>query len=153
MKALKYALILLGALLILQPAMASVQPNAAATTETAAASASLTKKDLKTLTKEKKAELRAQKQEERRAKFLNWLSRMAADSNEQLIAAVLCFFLGGLGLHRVYLQSNPIIILWYLITLGGIFGLIPLIDFIRLLMGQVDHYKGNDNLFRAFQSS
>ncbi|MBK6949892.1 MAG: TM2 domain-containing protein [Saprospiraceae bacterium] len=95
--------------------------------------------------------MRSLKKEERRARFFNWLSDKLADSDTQLVAILLCFFLGGLGIHRVYLKSNPIIILWYFLTLGGFFGLIPLIDFIRLIMGQVDHYEGNNSLFRAFQ--
>ena len=81
--------------------------------------------------------------------LLKWYKK--ADDNEGIIAAVICFFLGGLGIHRVYLNSEPIIILWYLITLGGIFGLIPLIDFIRLIIGHVDHYRENNDLFAAFK--
>ena len=114
------------------------------------ASTALTAKQLK---KQQKKEARAQKRAERRAKFLAWFSQKLADSDEQLIAIILVIFVGGLGIHRVYLQSKPIIILWYLLTLGGFFGLIPLIDLIRLAIGQVDHYKGNDSLFRAFQSA
>jgi len=110
----------------------------------------LTAKQLK---KQQKKEARAQKRAERRAKFLAWFSQKLADSDEQLIAIILVIFVGGLGIHRVYLQSKPIIILWYFLTFGGIFFLIPLIDLIRLAMGQVDHYKGNDSLFRAFQSA
>lgn len=114
------------------------------------AGTALTAKQLK---KQQKKEARAQKRAERRAKFLAWFSQKLADSDEQLIAIILVIFVGGLGIHRVYLQSKPIIILWYLLTLGGFFGLIPLIDLIRLAIGQVDHYKGNDSLFRAFQSA
>jgi hypothetical protein len=46
--------------------------------------------------------------------------------------------------------SKPIMILWYILTIGGIFGLLPLIDLIRLLIGHGDHYDGNNSLFAAF---
>lgn len=114
------------------------------------ASIALTAKQLK---KQQKKEARAQKRAERRAKFLAWITKKMADTDEQVVAILLAFFVGWLGIHRLYLGSDPIIILWYVITFGGFFGLIPLIDFIRLIIGQVDHYKGNNSLFRAFQSA
>ncbi|MDX1943039.1 MAG: TM2 domain-containing protein [Saprospiraceae bacterium] len=104
----------------------------------------------KELKKQQKKEARAQKRAERRAKFIAWLGKVMA-GDEQIVAILLAFFVGWLGIHRLYLGSDPIIILWYIITLGGFFGLIPLIDFIRLVIGQVDHYRDNSSLFRAFQ--
>jgi TM2 domain-containing membrane protein YozV len=88
------------------------------------------------------------------SKFKLWIAKMAAkaSSKDPIIAAVIAFFLGGLGIHRVYMGSKPIMILWYILTLGGIFGLLPLIDFIRLLIGHGDHYEGNEKLFAAFGS-
>lgn len=157
MKALKLLLLLVFSVSLANAPVFGyvVAPKAAdaATIEKAdneAGGMALTAKQLK---KQQKKEARAQKRAERRAKFLAWFSQKLADSDEQLIAIILVIFVGGLGIHRVYLQSKPIIILWYLLTLGGFFGLIPLIDLIRLAIGQVDHYKGNDSLFRAFQSA
>ncbi len=124
--------------------------NNVAAYEEASASKALSAKELK---KQQKKELRAQKRSERRARFIAWITKKLASDNDQVLAILLAFFLGGLGIHRLYLKSDPIIILWYVITLGGFFGLIPLIDFIRLIIGQVDHYRGNSNLFRAFQSA
>jgi hypothetical protein len=68
-----------------------------------------------------------------------------------IVAALLCFVLGGIGVHRVFMGSKPIIILWYMISLGGIFGVLPLIDFFRLLFGGAKHYQNNDRFLAAFQ--
>ncbi len=76
----------------------------------------------------------------------------ASGEHNLVVALLLNFFLGGLGIHRVYLGGRPLLILLYLVTLGGFFGLLPLIDFIRLLIGQMDHYENNDSFFAAFQS-
>ena len=57
------------------------------------------------------------------------------DQNEMLIAALLCFFLGGLGIHRFYLGYTTIGVI-QLLTGGGC-GIWILIDFIRILMGDL----------------
>ncbi len=51
------------------------------------------------------------------------------------IAAVLAFPFpfGVVGLHRVYLGTAPYIPLLYVATIGGVFGLLPLADFIAIL--------------------
>ena len=58
----------------------------------------------------------------------------------QIVAAVLCFFLGGLGIHRFYLGYT-----WQgivqLLTGGGC-GIWALIDFIRILMGTLGPKDG-----------
>ncbi|MFZ6051224.1 TM2 domain-containing protein [Halocola ammonii] len=51
----------------------------------------------------------------------------------QVVAAVLCFFLWGLAIHRFYLGYVGIGIL-QILTLGGC-GIWALVDFIRILMG------------------
>lgn len=65
------------------------------------------------------------------------------------IAVVLDFFLGGLAIHRVYLGGTPVLILGYLITFGGIFGLVPLIDFVVLIIesGDISKYVGSNKFF------
>lgn len=50
------------------------------------------------------------------------------------VAIVLWFFLGGLAIHRVYLGTDPLMILWYFLTIGGIFGLCPLLDLITMII-------------------
>jgi hypothetical protein len=57
------------------------------------------------------------------------------DDNEMIIAAILCFFLGYLGIHRFYLGYTTIGIL-QLITAGGC-GIWASIDLIRILTGDL----------------
>ena len=84
--------------------------------------------------------------------FFRAMGAVAGDHNV-IVAVLLAFFLGGLAIHRVYLGGRPLLILLYLITFGGIFGILPLIDFIRLIIGQMEHYEDNDAFFAAFQSA
>lgn len=80
------------------------------------------------------------------------IQRMLEGGENKVIgAALLAVFLGCLGIHRVYLGGSWLLILGYIITFGGIFGLLPLIDFIRIVAGGIDHYMGNNALFAAFQ--
>jgi len=57
------------------------------------------------------------------------------------IAVALDFFLGGIAIHRVYLGGTPILIIGYLLTFFGIFGLIPLGDLIALVIKSDDISK------------
>ena len=82
-----------------------------------------------------------------------FLKGLASGDHNVAIAILLTFFLGLTGIHRVYLGGRPVLILFYLITFGGIFGLLPIIDFIRLLIGQMDHYVDNDKFLAAFETS
>ena len=59
----------------------------------------------------------------------------------QLVAFILCFFLGALGIHRFYLGHIGIGIL-ELLT-GGFFGILWLIDLIRILTGGLKPRKGD----------
>lgn len=59
----------------------------------------------------------------------------------KVVAALLCFFLGGLGIHRFYVGKIGTGIL-QIVTLGGI-GLWALVDFITILLGKFRDKEGN----------
>ena len=65
---------------------------------------------------------------------------LAPRGDNQIVAIVLAFFLGGLAIHRVYLGSTPLMILYYFITIFGIFGIVPFIDFIVLSINGTDSF-------------
>lgn len=85
-----------------------------------------------------KAEVKALKKAE---KQLDKMEKNVADGKKWLVAVLLCFFLGGLGIHRFYLGYT-----WQgvvqLLTLGGL-GIWVLIDFIRILIRDLKP-KGGD---------
>ncbi len=65
------------------------------------------------------------------------------------VACILDWLLGGIAVHRVYLGSTPAMIFYYLITGCGIFGIVPTIDLIVLLINNQDisKYVGNNKYF------
>ncbi|MCQ2130497.1 MAG: TM2 domain-containing protein [Bacteroidales bacterium] len=74
------------------------------------------------------------------------LSSASADS-KTIVAFVLdTVGLGAFGIHRLILGTRAINVLLYIITFGGIFGIIPLVDWIMLLLDIVEgtaSYIGN----------
>jgi hypothetical protein len=100
-----------------------------------------------------KAEAKAERKAKRAAKYIAWwkskLKTKAGDIN--IAAVVLCFFFGWFGIHRVIMGGTPLLILGYLLTFGGLFGILVLIDFIRLIIDS-SHYQDSDRLFRAFEN-
>ncbi len=66
---------------------------------------------------------------------------------DPVLAWLISFPFGVLGLHRVYLGAHPKIILLYVATAGGFFGIIPMIDWIHLMKGiqynDISKYVGN----------
>ena len=66
---------------------------------------------------------------------------IVSGGKSQLTAVLLCFFLGGLGIHRFYLGYT-----WQgivqILTLGGL-GVWVLIDFIRILIGDLQPKNGS----------
>ena len=60
----------------------------------------------------------------------------------KITAILLCFFLGGLGIHRFYLGYTLIGVI-QLLTFGGVL-IWAFVDFIRLITGSLKDSKGND---------
>jgi TM2 domain-containing membrane protein YozV len=74
----------------------------------------------------------------------NITSAVMADK-DPIVAIVLNFFLGQLGVHRFYLGTKVMTGIGYILTCGGIFGVVPLIDFIMLIINYDDISKFVDN--------
>jgi TM2 domain-containing membrane protein YozV len=62
-----------------------------------------------------------------------------------VLAIVLDFFLGGLGIHRLYLGTKTFTWVGYILTCGGIFGIVPLVDFVVLIINSSDISEYVDN--------
>ena len=54
-------------------------------------------------------------------------------ADEGLIAFILCWVLGYLGVHRIYMGTNAGVIIGYILTGGGC-GILVLVDWIMLLL-------------------
>jgi TM2 domain-containing membrane protein YozV len=72
------------------------------------------------------------------------------DLGRKYTAALLAFPFpfGIVGLHRIYLGCAPYVPVVYIATLGGVFGLLPLIDCIVILLEKdMEHYANNKQVF------
>ncbi len=77
-------------------------------------------------------------------------SSMAISADKDaIVALILDFFLGGLGIHRFYLGTETISGLAYILTCGGIFGIVPFVDFIVMLINfdDISPYVNNPYFF------
>ena len=74
---------------------------------------------------------------------------MAGTEKNAVVAIALDFFLGGFGIHRFYLGTETLTGLGYILTCGGIFGIVPLVDFIVLIIDNEDisAYVNNPKFF------
>lgn len=81
----------------------------------------------------------AQQNNDKQAQF-----RAGGDKNFAT-ALLLNFFLGGLGIHRAYLGTKTMTWVGYILTCGGIFGIVPLVDFITLIINNNDISPYVDN--------
>lgn len=58
------------------------------------------------------------------------------------------FPFGFMGAHRVMLGTKPWVPVVYVATLGGCFGLLPLIDFCVIVFSKdIEQYENNPNIF------
>lgn len=66
-----------------------------------------------------------------------------------IVAILLDFFLGPLGVHRAYLGTETFTWIGYILTCGGIFGIVPLVDFFVLVVnvGDISKYADNSKFF------
>jgi TM2 domain-containing membrane protein YozV len=70
--------------------------------------------------------------------------------NKKIVAAALAFPFpfGIVGLHRIYLGTAPHVPVVYIGSLGGIFGILPFIDFCVLVLDKdFDRYNNNNKIF------
>ncbi len=58
------------------------------------------------------------------------------------VAFALAFVIGGLGIHRFYLGTATLTGIGYILTCGGIFGIVPFVDWIVLLVGAIQNDIG-----------
>lgn len=78
------------------------------------------------------------------------LFRKKQKLNKRITSAVLAFPFpfGIVGLHRIYLGTKPYVPVAYIASFGGVFGILPLIDFIAITCDKdFDHYRDNGKVF------
>jgi TM2 domain-containing membrane protein YozV len=73
----------------------------------------------------------------------------AASDKNAAVALVLDFFLGGFGVHRFYLGTELFTGIGYILTCGGIFGIVPIVDFVVLIINfdNISKYVNNPKFF------
>lgn len=71
--------------------------------------------------------------------------------NKRITAAVLAFPFpfGIVGLHRIYLGTKPYVPVAYIASLGGVFGILPFIDFCAITFDtkNFEGYRDNGQIF------
>lgn len=78
------------------------------------------------------------------------LFRKKQKLNKRITSAVLAFPFpfGIVGLHRIYLGTKPHVPVAYIASLGGVFGVLPFIDFCAITFGKnFDTYRDNGKVF------
>ncbi len=71
-------------------------------------------------------------------------------TNKKITAAILAFPFpfGIVGLHRIYLGTAPYVPVVYIASLGGVFGILPFIDFCVIALDKnIERYKENKKVF------
>jgi hypothetical protein len=74
-------------------------------------------------------------------------SRIKANEKRMISFMSFPFPLGITGMHRIFMGAKPYVPFIYIATLGGCFGILPLIDFIILVTHKdIEPYR-NDKVF------
>jgi TM2 domain-containing membrane protein YozV len=76
--------------------------------------------------------------------------KLKKEKNKRITAALLAFPFpfGIVGIHRIYLGTAPYVPVVYIASLGGVFGILPLIDCIVLLSdSDTGKYINNGRVF------
>lgn len=110
--------------------------------------------------KAEKATTRQELKQERKAnKLMQKLERLASPDKAKgddkfLIAIILTIFLGGLGIHRIYLGGSPLLVIGYfLLSCIGIGFILVLIDLIAMIMkNDTSAFQGNNKLLAGFDA-
>ena len=74
-------------------------------------------------------------------------SEPSIKENKKLMAAAINLTLGMLGAHRLYLGTKPHVPVFYLLTFGGVFFILPIIDFFVLTFSKdITPYQNNTKI-------
>lgn len=93
------------------------------------------------------AKIEAQVAEYIRSQSLNPLSVQDIKRRSKLGVVVMAILTGPLGGHRLYLGTKPYVPIIYALTLGGGFGLLPLIDIVVVLTSKdISEFENNDHI-------
>ena len=78
--------------------------------------------------------------------------REKLENNKKLISAVLAFPLpfGMVGGHRIFMGTKPYVPLVYIATVGGCFGILPLVDFLTIVFTKKEDLGKFENNSRIF---
>lgn len=73
----------------------------------------------------------------------------ATSEKNAAVAILLDFFLGEFGVHRFYLGTEVLTGVGYILTCGGIFGIVPIVDFVVLIINinDISKYVNNPKFF------
>lgn len=63
---------------------------------------------------------------------------VSSSDGDAVVAIILNIFLGWAGIHRHYLGTRPWMWAIYLVTFGGIFGVVPFVDFVVQILDLVE---------------
>lgn len=69
------------------------------------------------------------------------VAKAGVSGRSRTVALLLCFFLGGMGIHRFYVGKVGTGILWLLTV--GLFGIGSLVDFIMIIAGAFKDKQGH----------